>query len=121
ILMGDRNTSLNLRAAFLEVLNDALGSAAVIVSAVVLATTGWAQIDTLAGLLIAALIVPRAIMILRSCVRILMEAVPPWLDLDDVRQHLLDNTHVRGIHDLHVSKIGTGLPVLTAHVEVDPE
>lgn len=121
ILMSDRNSNLNLRAAFLEVLNDALGSVAVIVSAIILATTGWAQIDTLAGLLIAALIVPRAFMILRSSVRILMEAVPPWLDLDDVRQHLLENTHVRGIHDLHVSKIGTGLPVLTAHVEVDPD
>ncbi len=121
VLMGGRNTNLNLRAAFLEVLNDALGSAAVIASAIILATTGWAQVDTLAGLLIAALIVPRAALILRSSVRILMEAVPSWLDLDDVRDHLLENEHVQGIHDLHISKIGTGLPVLTAHVEVDPE
>lgn len=121
VLLGGRNSNLNLRAAFLEVLNDALGSAAVIVSAIVLATTGWAQIDTLAGLLIAALIVPRAFMILRSSVRILMESVPSSLDLEDVRGHLLENEHVRGLHDLHVSKIGTGLPVLTAHVEVDPD
>ncbi|SMY10670.1 cation diffusion facilitator family transporter [Brevibacterium jeotgali] len=121
ILLGGRNSNLNLRAAFLEVLNDALGSAAVIASAIILATTGWAQVDTLAGLLIAALIVPRAFLLLRSSVRILMESVPPWLDLDDVRGHLLENEHVLGIHDLHVSKIGTGLPVLTAHVEVDPD
>lgn len=121
VLMSGRNSNLNLRAAFLEVLNDALGSVAVIVSAIILATTGWAQIDTLAGLLIAALIVPRAFLILRSSVRILMEAVPSWLDLEEVRGHLLENEHVQGIHDLHVSKIGTGLPVLTAHVEVDPD
>ena len=120
VLMGDRHANLNLRAAFLEVLNDALGSVAVIVSAIVLATTGWQQIDTVAGLAIAALIVPRAFFILRSSVTILMEAVPAWLDLDDLEQHLLENPHVRGIHDLHVSKIGTGLPVLTAHVEVEP-
>lgn len=121
VLMSGRNSNLNLRAAFLEVLNDALGSVAVIVSAIILATTGWAQIDTLAGLLIAALIIPRAFLILRSSVRILMEAVPSWLDLEEVRGHLLENEHVQGIHDLHVSKIGTGLPVLTAHVEVDPD
>src|SRR5699024_10197426 len=121
VLLVGRNSHPNRRAAFLEVLNDALGSAAVVVSATVLATTGWAQIDTLAGLLIAALIVPRAFMTLRSSVRILMESVPSSLDLEDVRGHLLENEHVRGLHDLHVSKIGTGLPVLTAHVEVDPD
>lgn len=120
VLMGGRHTNLNLRAAFLEVLNDALGSAAVIASAIILATTGWQRVDTLAGLLIAALIVPRAFLILRSSARILMEAVPTWLDLEDLEQHLRENPHVRGIHDLHVSKIGTGLPVLTAHVEVEP-
>ena len=83
-----------------------------------LMTTAWPFV---AALVIAALIVPRAFLILRSAVRILMEAVPAWLDLDDLERHLLENPHVQGIHDLHVTKIGTGLPVLTAHVEVEPE
>ncbi|WP_291792893.1 cation diffusion facilitator family transporter [Brevibacterium sp.] len=120
VLAGGRNANLNLRAAFLEVLNDALGSVAVIVSAVVIATTGWTPVDTLAGLLIAGLIVPRAVVILLSSVRILMEAVPRGIDLEDLRSHLLENAHVDEVHDLHVSTIGTGLPVLTAHVEVHP-
>ncbi|WP_084500379.1 cation diffusion facilitator family transporter [Brevibacterium album] len=121
VLAGGRNANLNLKAAFLEVLNDALGSVAVIVSALVISATGWTTIDTLAALLIAALIVPRAVVILVSSVRILMEAVPRGIDLDELRTHLLENAHVDGVHDLHVSAIGTGLPVLTAHVEVAPE
>ena len=60
VLNSGRGANLNLRAAFLEVVNDALGSVAVIVSAVVIALTGWTRIDAVAGMLIAALIVPRA-------------------------------------------------------------
>jgi cobalt-zinc-cadmium efflux system protein len=118
VLLGSRNANLNLRAAFLEVVNDALGSVAVIISAIVIRTTGWTPIDTLAGLLIAALIVPRAVVILRRSVRVLMEAVPAGLDLDALRDHLQGNPHVVRVHDLHVTTIGTGLPVLTAHLEV---
>ncbi|WP_282828246.1 cation diffusion facilitator family transporter [Gulosibacter sediminis] len=121
VLATSRNNNLNLRAAFLEVINDALGSVAVIVSAIVIAATGWTTVDTIAGLLIAALILPRAVSILRRSVRVLMEAVPAGLDLDLLRQHLLENDHVRQVHDLHVTSIGTGLPVLTAHIEVEHE
>lgn len=118
VLASARHANLNLRAAFLEVINDALGSVAVIVSAIVIAATGWTTVDTLAGLLIAALILPRAFSILRKSVRVLMEAVPSGLDLGQLRQHLLENEHVLAVHDLHVTSIGTGLPVLTAHIEV---
>ncbi|TBT83030.1 cation transporter [Propioniciclava sinopodophylli] len=119
VLNPGRGANLNMRAAFLEVGNDALGSVAVIVSAIVIASTGWTRIDPLAGLLIAALIVPRAITILREAGSILLESTPPGLDLDDVRRHLLEVPHVVGVHDLHASTIATGLPILTAHVVVE--
>lgn len=119
VLSAGREANLNLRAAFLEVLNDALGSVAVIVSAVVIATTGWTRADALAGMLIAALIVPRAVTILRAAGRVLLEATPKGLDLDDVRDHILALPHVHAVHDLHASQIATGLPVLTAHVVLD--
>lgn len=119
VLAGDRTANLNLRAAFLEVLNDALGSLGVIVAAVVIATTGWLQADAVAGLLIGALIVPRAITILREATSVLLESTPPGLDLEDVRRHLLALDHVRDVHDLHASLVATGLPVVTAHVVVD--
>ncbi|AEI13511.1 cation diffusion facilitator family transporter [Cellulomonas gilvus] len=119
VLARGRSSSLNLRAAFLEVVNDALGSVGVIVAAVVIATTGWLQADAVAGLLIGALILPRALTILREATAVLLETTPPGLDLADVRRHLLEVEHVSDVHDLHASLIATGLPVLSAHVVVD--
>jgi cobalt-zinc-cadmium efflux system protein len=119
VLATNRGANFNMRAAFLEVLNDALGSLGVIIAAIVINTTGFQQADTIAALFIAALIVPRAFLLLRETVRVLMEFTPKGVDLDEVRTHVLELEHVREIHDLHASMIGTGQPVITAHVVVD--
>lgn len=121
VLASRRKATLNLRAAFLEVLADALGSLAVVVAAVVLALTGWRPVDTVAALVVGALILPRAVRLLREAVDILLESVPRDIDLAAVRAHLMEVSHVRSVHDLHVTQIATGLPVLTAHVVVDDE
>ncbi|MEP6480727.1 MAG: cation diffusion facilitator family transporter [Rhodoglobus sp.] len=119
VLASGRNANLNLKAAFLEVVNDALGSLAVIAAAIVIALTGFEPADALAAILIGALILPRAFLLLRETTNVLLESTPKGLDLDSVRNHLLELDHVHSIHDLHVSQIATGLPVLTAHVVVD--
>lgn len=121
VLASSRGKNLNLRAAFLEVLNDALGSLAVIAAAIVIATTGFQLADAIAAILIGALILPRAVLLLRDTTSVLLESTPKGLDLDSVRDHLLALPHVKAVHDLHVSQIATGLPVLTAHVVVDDE
>lgn len=119
VLRGGRHSNLNMRAAFLEVLGDALGSVGVIVAAIVISTTGFQRADAIAGLFIAALILPRAFAILRDTTRVLMEFTPRDIDLSQVRRHLSEVEHVRGVHDLHASTVATGLPVLTAHIVVD--
>lgn len=119
ILSSGRAANFNMRAAFLEVLNDALGSVGVIVAAVVIATTGFQRADTIAGLFIAALILPRALRLFGETVRVLMEFTPKDVDLDEVRRHIMELDHVRDVHDLHASMIGTGLPVISAHVVID--
>ena len=119
VLAGGRDANLNLRAAFLEVVADALGSVAVIVSAVLIQTLGWTRADAVAGVLIALLILPRAVTILREAGSVLLESVPPGLSLPELREHLLGVDHVLDVHDLHVSRIGTGTPVLSAHVVVE--
>ena len=119
MLLGNRTANLNLRAAFLEVVNDALGSVAVLVAAAVIATTGWLRADAVASLVIGALIVPRTLLLLRDSVDVLLESTPRDLDLAAVREHLMALPHVRDVHDLHASQVATGLPVLTAHVVVD--
>lgn len=121
VLRDRRHTNLNLRAAFLEVTNDALGSLAVIVAAIVILITGWYRADAVAAIVIGALILPRSFILLRETIDVLLESTPRGLDLNSVRKHLLEQPHVRAVHDLHATQIATGLPVLTAHVVVDDE
>lgn len=121
VLAGGRKASLNLRAAFLEVLNDALGSAAVIIAAIVIALTGWTRADALVSLLIGALIVPRTLRLLKETADVLLAATPKGLDLRSVRDHILALPHVLDVHDLHATLIGTGTPVITGHVTLRDE
>ncbi|GAB7191729.1 cation diffusion facilitator family transporter [Kineococcus sp. NUM-3379] len=111
--------SLNVRAAFLEVVTDAAASAGVLVSAVLLHVTGWLWLDAAVATAIAVLIVPRAWRLLREAVDVLLESVPRGLDLAEVRAHILRVPHVVDVHDLHASTVTSGLPVLSVHVGVE--
>lgn len=119
VLSGGRGDNLNMRAAFLEVLTDALGSVAVIVAAIVIAITGFQQADSIAALIVGSLIIPRTLLLMRDAVDVLLESVPRGIDLLEVREHLLGQAHVVGVHDLHITQIVSGIPVLTAHVVVE--
>jgi cobalt-zinc-cadmium efflux system protein len=111
--------NLNTRAARLEVINDALGSVAVLAAAGIIALTGWDRADAVASLLIGALILPRTWKLLRESIDVLLEATPKDVDLAHVRAHILGVPHVHAVHDLHASLVASDLPVLTAHVVVD--
>lgn len=119
LLRGGAQESLNVRGAYLEVLGDALGSIAVLVSAAVILTTGWDAADAVASLVIAAMIVPRAISLLREVGEVLLESTPRDVDLDELREHILGVEGVREVHDLHVWTITSGMPVMSAHIVVD--
>jgi cobalt-zinc-cadmium efflux system protein len=121
VLHQGRAASLNMRGAYLEVLGDALGSVAVIVAAVVIATTGWTVADVIASVAIGCLVLPRAWHLLREALDVLLEAAPRGVSLDEVRAHMLDVDGVLGVHDLHAWTITSGLPVLSAHVVVTDE
>ena len=118
VLASGHKDNLNMRAAFLEVVNDALGSVAVLISAVVMMITGWSGFDAVAGGLIALLMIPRAIKLLSSSVSVLLEETPAELDMAKVRKHLEGVPGVLEVHDLHANSVSTGLPQLTAHVIV---
>lgn len=118
LLRRGQGESLNIRGAFLEVLSDFLGAAAVIVAAVVIAATGWQRADPVASLLIAALIIPRTWGLLRQAADVLLEATPKDIDLEEVRRHMLATQNVLDVHDLHAWTITSGVNVLSAHVVV---
>ncbi|WP_454049914.1 cation diffusion facilitator family transporter [Cellulomonas sp. Marseille-Q8402] len=118
LLRPGQQESLNVRGAYLEVLGDLLGSVAVIAAAVVVLTTGFAAADGLASVVIGLLIAPRAWSLLRDVGIVLLEATPAGVDLDAVRAHICGVPGVLGVHDLHAWTITSGVPVLSAHVEV---
>ena len=119
LLVRGQKESLNVRGAFLEVAADALGSLAVIVSALVILTTGWQAADPIASLAIGLMIVPRTLKLLRETLDVLLESAPRDVDIREVRAHILALDGVEDIHDLHAWTITSGLPVLSAHVVVD--
>jgi len=119
LLSSAQRRSLNVRGAYLEVLGDLIGSAAVIVAAVVIVTTGWMQADAIASLFIAAMIIPRAIGLLREVVSVLAESAPKGTHVRDIREHILATPGVVDVHDVHVWQLTRGAPVFSAHVVVD--
>lgn len=119
LLSSAQRTNINVRGAYLEVMGDLIGSAAVIVAAIVIVLTGWMPADAIASLLIAAMIIPRAITLLREVFSVLAESAPQGTEVRDIRTHLLAFDGVTGVHDVHVWQLTRGAPVFTAHVSVD--
>ena len=120
LLSRAQRTSINVRGAYLEVMGDLIGSAMVIIAAIMIVTTGWMPADAIASMLIAVLIIPRAIALLREVFSVLSESAPKGTAVSDIRQHLLDYDGVIGVHDVHVWQLTRGAPVFSAHVSVDP-
>jgi len=120
LLRGPQRRSLNMRGAYLEVLGDLLGSVAVVLAALVIALTGFAVADAIASAAIGLMILPRTWKLLRDALDVLLEATPRGMRLDEVRRHLLGAEGVADIHDLHAWTITSGLPVVSAHVVLEP-
>jgi len=121
ILRGAQKESLNVRGAYLEVLGDLLGSFAVIVAAVVIMVTGFQAADTIASMVIALMILPRAWHLLRDVVDVLLEATPKGVEVQMIREHILSVAGVVSVHDIHIWTITSGVPVFSAHVVVADE
>lgn len=119
LLRHGQAESLNLRGAFLEVLNDLLGSAAVLVAGAVIWFTGFQRADAIASAVVGLLILPRTWKLLREGLDVLLEATPKGVDLAEVRRHLLEDRGVLDVHDLHAWTITSGMPVLSAHIVVN--
>jgi cobalt-zinc-cadmium efflux system protein len=110
--------SLTVRAAYLEVLGDALSSVAALVAAGVVVTTGWTAADALASALIVLLILPRSWNLLRQALNVLLEGVPAHLSLGEIEAAMTDVAGVKRVHDLHVWTLTSGREAMSAHVIV---
>lgn len=119
LLHGGRRGSLSLRAAYLEVVTDALGSVAVIVGAIVMSRTGWFGLDAILSAAIALLILPRAVGILREAAHILLEGAPADIDIPLLRSRILDLPGVETLHDLHCWTLTSGMHSASVHIRAD--
>jgi cobalt-zinc-cadmium efflux system protein len=116
LLHGAHRHSLNIRAAYLEVLADFLSSAGVIVAALLIHFTGWNWLDALASAAIGVIIVPRTAYLLRESAHILLEGSPVDVDLQRLRDRILAIEGVEDVHDLHVWTLTSGLHSASVHI-----
>jgi len=118
LLHHGARASLNVRAAYLEVLSDALASLGVIVAGVVVLLTGWLAADPLVSAAIGVFIVPRTWGLLRQAVNVLLEGTPAHLELGEIERAIEETPGVRRVHDLHVWTLTSGREAMSAHVVV---
>lgn len=119
LLYRSSRGNINLRAVFLHVVSDALGSLAAIAAGVIILKTGWLSADPLASMLICVGIIFTSFWLIRDSVHILLEGAPPHLDLDEVRSALGGLPGVREVHDLHLWSLSQGSESLSAHIVLE--
>ena len=120
LLSRGAKESLNVKAAFLEVMSDGIGAAAIIISGILNLTLGWNQGDAIAAAAIGVIILPRAFVLLKQAINLIMQGVPKGIDLNDVRAEIEQTPGVHGLHSLHVWGLTSGVSVMSAHVVPDP-
>ena len=119
-LAGGERGDLNLEGVLRHSAADALGSLGVVVSGLVVLTTGWRYADPIAGILIGVLIVLGSWRLVKEPLDVLMEAAPADVDVQEVGREMIGVQGVREVHDLHVWTVTAGFPALAAHVLTAP-
>ncbi len=114
---GDKD--INIRGAFLHMLGDLLGAAAIVIGALVIRFTGWTRIDPILSILIAFLVVWTAWDITRESLNILLEGMPRGVDLGDVAKAIRNIEGVLDVHDLHIWCLGSSSSALSCHVLIE--
>jgi cobalt-zinc-cadmium efflux system protein len=120
ILRRSQSDSLNVRAAFVHMLGDALGSLGAVIAGVIMLTTHWYLADALVSAGIGLLILYSSWDIVRESADILMQGTPREISLADIERCLLAIAGVRQVHDLHVWTLTSGMYLLSVHLVVEP-
>ncbi len=116
---GDTKENLNIRAAFLHVLGDLLGSVGAIVAALMIIFFNWGWADPLASVIVAVLVLISGWRVTKESIHVLMEGTPKNVEIDAVIKTIESIPGVNNMHDLHVWSITSGKNALSCHVVVD--
>ncbi|MGI9557000.1 MAG: cation diffusion facilitator family transporter, partial [Solirubrobacterales bacterium] len=118
VLAGGERDDINLEGVLRHSAADALGSIGVVVSGAVFLATGWAPIDPIASLAIAALILISSWRLIAEPFDVLMESAPAGVDVAELGRFMCEVEDVREVHELHVWTVTAGFDALAAHVVV---
>jgi len=110
-----------VRAVFVHVVSDLIGTFGVMLAGALVFFFGWHQADALVSLLIGALVLYSSWGLVREGVDILMESVPAHIDLEELRRDLLAVRDTEEVHDLHVWCLASRQFALSAHAVVTRE
>ena len=116
LFMRGANHDMNIKGAFLHLMADALILVGVVISAIVIRYTQWLWVDPIVGLLIVAIVLFGAWGLLRDSLRLIMDAVPHYIDFNGVQTYLENYPGVTAIHDVHIWSLSTREVALTAHL-----
>jgi cobalt-zinc-cadmium efflux system protein len=120
LLARTSRESINVRGAFVHVLNDLAAFVGTAVAGALVLLTGWNRFDPIASLFVAALIGWSSVALLRESTRIFLESSPSNIDPDEVGRAIVASAEVVETHDLHIWTVTSGFPALSAHVLVSP-
>ncbi|HHX7304836.1 TPA: cation diffusion facilitator family transporter [Legionella anisa] len=118
LLSSEKDKSLNIKSAYLEVWSDMLGSLGVIAAALIIRFWGWSWVDSAVAVVIGLWVLPRTWVLLKETVNILLEGVPSGVNLEKIKAQMMKVEGVLGVHDLHVWAITSDKISLTAHLVV---
>ena len=116
LLRSHAQTSLAVKGAYMEVVADTLCSVGVLIAGIVTVTTSWPYADVVVAVLVALWVLPRAIALARTALRILSETSPSHIDVEELRTALGAVEGVTEVHDLHVWTLVPGKDMVTAHL-----
>ena len=121
LFLRGRERDLNIEGAFLHMAADAAVSVGVVLSALIIISTGWVWVDPVAGLLVSAVVAWSAFRLLRSAVHLSLDGVPESIDKLAVEAWLIEQPGIASVHDLHIWALSTTATALTAHIVMPEE
>ncbi len=116
LILSRGEKTLNIRSALVHVAGDLLGSVSALIAGAVIYFTAWTRIDPILSILICVLILYSTLRLVREALHVLMEGVPPEVDLNRVGKALAEVPDVVSVHDLHIWMLSSGTPALSAHI-----
>ncbi|MFC4618811.1 cation diffusion facilitator family transporter [Camelliibacillus cellulosilyticus] len=117
-ILTNKKDNINIRAVFLHVMGDLLGSLAAIIAAILILLLNWTLADPISSLVVSVLILISGFRVTKDAVHVLMEGVPLGVNLDEVIETIQSVPDVQGLHDLHIWSITSGSNALSCHVVV---